>query len=198
MIHSPVFQRRPVLQTFCRLLMRLSGWKVTVDFPDAPKYVLIFAHHTSNWDFPIGLMIVLAIGFWPHWIGKASLFKPPFGPLMRWLGGIPVERGARHNVVDQVVTMFNTQPALVVAMTPEGTRSKTEYWKTGFYHIARGANVPIVLSYLDYKRKIGAIGLKLMPTGDIEADLAVIREFYSDVTGKHPERHGEIQLRVIE
>jgi len=117
---------------------------------------------------------------------------------MRWLGGIPVDRSARHNFVDQVVTMFKTQPSLVIAVAPEGTRSRTEHWKTGFYHIACGAQVPIVFSYLDFERKIGAIGPAFMPTGDINADLALIREFYSGIAGKHPERHGEIKLRATE
>ena len=192
------FQRRPILQTVSRFILRLFGWKIAAEFPASSQYIVIFAPHTSNWDFPIGLLAAISVGFWPHWIGKSSLFKPPFGGLMRWLGGIPVDRSARHNFVDQVVAMFKEQPSLVIAMAPEGTRSRTEHWKTGFYHIARGAQVPIVFSYLDFKRKIGAIGPTFMPTGDINADLALIREFYSGIMGRHPERHGEIKLRVAE
>ena len=189
------FTRRPFLQALCRGLLTLLGWRLEPNFPAYPQYMLIFAHHTSNWDFPLGLLAAFAMGFWPQWVGKDSLFRWPLGGIMRWLGGVPVIRAARLNFVDQIVTLFQQQPNLIIAVAPEGTRRKTDHWKTGFYYIAQGAGVPIVTSYLDYKRKIGGIGPVFMPTGDIAADLARIAEFYQGITGRHPELHGNIQLR---
>ncbi|MFN8444279.1 MAG: lysophospholipid acyltransferase family protein [Caldilineaceae bacterium] len=189
------FTERPWLQYFFRTLMRLWGWKVKADFPDIPQYVLIFAHHTSNWDFVIGLFAALSISFWPQWIGKDSLFKPPFGGFMRWLGGVPVVRSSRSNFVDQVVEIYRQSNHFIIAIAPEGTRGKTDHWKTGFYHIAQGANVPILMSYLNYRTKTAGIGPLLYPSGDLEKDLAVIREFYAGISGKHPENQGEVQLR---
>lgn len=189
------FTKRPWLQLFFQAVMRLWGWKVKTEFPDIPKYLVIVAHHTSNWDFVIGLFAALSINFWPQWIGKDSLFKPPFGGLMRWLGGVPVVRSSRNNFVDQVIEIYKQSDHFVIAIAPEGTRSKTDHWKTGFYHIARGANVPILMTYLDYGTKTAGTGPLLYPSDDIEYDLAIIRQFYAGITGKHPSKQGTIQLR---
>ena len=130
-----------------------------------------------------------------NWIGKDSLFHRPFGGLMRSLGGIPVDRSKRNKFVDQMIAAFHKYREFVMVIAPEGTRKKTEYWRSGFYYIAQGANVPIALSYLDYRRKVGGVGAWLMPSGDIQSDLGVIRDFYGKVTGKFPQQQGEIQLR---
>jgi len=191
------FTHRPILQAVCRTIMRVWGWKLEANFPAATKYVLIFAHHTSNWDFLIGLLAALSMGFWPQWIGKDSLFRGPFGGIMHWLGGMPVDRSKSTNFVDQIIELYNQHEHLVIAIAPEGTRGKTTHWKTGFYHIAQGANVPIVTSFLDYKRKIGGIGPMFIPTGDIETDMIAIREFYRGVTGKNPAGQGDVQLRGV-
>lgn len=188
--------QRPVLRAVCRLITRLLGWRTETNFPETPRYVLVFAPHTSNWDFIVGLLVAFSIDFWPHWIGKHTLFRPPMGWIMRKLGGIPVDRTARHNFVDQVADLLQTSEPLVIAVAPEGTRRKTDRWRTGFYYIALKANVPIALAYLDYKRKVGGVGAAFMPAGDLEADFAIIRAFYKDITGKNPDQQGEIVFRT--
>ena len=121
-----------------------------------------------------------------HWMGKASLFKPPFGRLMKALGGIPIDRAKANNVVAQMVDDYQAAITLAVAIPPEGTRAKVRVWKTGFYNIAHGAGVPIAFGFLDYKRKVGGIGGVFETTGDYEADLEVIKAFYANISGKHP------------
>ena len=117
-------------------------------------------------------------------MGKAALFRWPFGAACRWLGGIPIDRSGSHQVVEQAIQAFKERDDLTMVIPPEGTRKKVSYWKTGFYHIARGANVPVVLGFLDYRRKVGGIGPTLYPTGRIEEDMQVIKTFYATVTGK--------------
>lgn len=154
-----------------------------------PKLVVIAAPHTTNWDLPIMLAVAIYYRVRLRWMGKDSLFKGPFGWLMHALGGIPVDRSKSNNAVAQMVARYNEADALLVAIPPEGTRAKTRYWKTGFYHIANGAGVPIALGFLDYARKVGGIGSVLQPTGDYDADLERIKEFYADVKGKYPTRN---------
>jgi len=175
-------------------ILRALGWKLEVTLPDTKKYVLIGAPHTSNWDFVYMLLFRSAIGIKPRWIGKDTFFRWPFGGLWRRLGGIPVNRRSRNSFVDQMVATFQEHDKLILVIAPEGTRSKTRYWKSGFYYIALGAGVPIVMGFLDYARKVGGIGPALMPVGDIQADFVTIREFYADKTGKHPREQGEVRL----
>ena len=177
-----------------RLYLKAIGWKVENKMPDLKKSVLIVAHHTSNWDFPIGLAISFDMQINPFWIGKHTLFKKPFGGFMRWLGGVPVDRNAAGSVVDQMVHYFNTRENFILTITPEGTREKVERWKDGFYRIAKAANVPISCGFLDFKRKVGGIGLVLHPSEDVQEDFRRIREFYESVTGKFPEKQGKIAL----
>lgn len=181
-------------QRFARWVLRLLGWRVQATLPDVPKYVLIGAPHTSNWDFPYGVLAMWAIGSNFRWIGKHTLFRWPFGSLMRGLGGIPVDRRARHNVIEQMRSVFVREPELVLVITPEGTRRRTEYWKSGFYHIALASQVPIALGYIDYRGKRIGIGPAFMPGGDIERDMAMVRAFYADKIGKYPENQGEIRI----
>jgi len=158
------------------------------------KYVLIGSPHTSNWDFPIALLLMRVIGIEGHWIAKHTVFRWPVGWLMRWLGGLPVDRTASHNFVDQIVELFEEREQLVITIAPEGTRKKTAHWKTGFYYIALGAGVPVVLGYLDYPNKRGGLGPTVQPSGDLAADLERMREFYSDKTGRHPGKKGAIAI----
>ncbi|NML62881.1 glycerol acyltransferase [Massilia sp. RP-1-19] len=183
----------PVVNTAMRALsgvvLRLMGWRTEGMTPDEiaahPKYVLIAAPHTSNWDFPITLMVAFVLRLRVYWMAKASVFAGPLGPVARWLGGIPVDRSASSNLVQKTVDAFAARERLAVIVAPEGTRGKVTHWKTGFYHIAHGAGVPIGLAYLDYARKAGGIGRMYTTSGEIEADMVEIRAFYREVTGRH-------------
>ncbi len=172
-------------------LYGLAGWKVEGVAPAAAKFVVIAAPHTSNWDLPLMLGVAYKFRIRLHWMGKDALFRPPFGWLMKRLGGIPIDRSKANNVVSQMVDIFNDADSLAVAIPPEGTRSKVRIWKTGFYNIAHGASVPIVLGFLDYRRKVGGIGGVFETTGDYDADLAAIKAFYADITGKHDDKFGD-------
>jgi 1-acyl-sn-glycerol-3-phosphate acyltransferase len=159
---------------------------VTGSLPNLPKFIFIAAPHTSNWDFPLGLLTMYVAGFRVSWFGKASLFRPPLGPLMRWLGGLPIDRSAAHGVVEQTVEAIRRAPSLLLALAPEGTRRRVTQWRTGFYHVAHGAGIPVVLAYFDYgKREVG-FGPTMLPSGDLDRDLAAIQAFYRGVTARHP------------
>jgi len=178
-----------------RLYLRLFGWRVEGRFPDVAKTVVIAAPHTSNWDMPLMLAIAFVFGVRPAWLGKQQLFRRPFGWVMRWLGGLPVDRTVRQNLVQQVVEGFAAADRLHLVIPPSGTRSGATRWKSGFYHIARGAQVPIVCAFLDYRRKVGGIGPVLTPSGDVATDMVPIRAFYAEVTGKFPELTAPVRLR---
>lgn len=169
-----------------RVLRRL-GWRLEGSLPAANKYVLIVAPHTSNWDFPIGLMVCFAFRMQAYWMGKHTLFPPLLGGLMRWLGGIPVDRSRAGNLVAATIAAFQQHEHLVVAIPPEGTRSRVSRWKTGFYHIAQGAGVPIALGFIDFSRKTAGFKGVFIPTGDIEADLPRIQAVYTGIVGKNPQ-----------
>lgn len=186
----------PVVNTLMRgfslLTLRLMGWRTEGLTPEQiagySRYVLIAAPHTSNWDFPVTLMVCFALRLRVYWMAKASLFKWPIGWLSRWLGGIAIDRTASNNTVQNTIDAFARRERLAVIVAPEGTRGKVTHWKTGFYHIAHGANVPIALAYLDFKRKTGGIGRMFQTTGDITQDMAEIQQFYSGVTGKNSDQ----------
>ncbi len=188
----------PVAHWTGRLLLKLFGWKTEGQLPDTTKWVCIVAWHTSNWDFFFGLMTSWVFRMHTSFLGKAPLFKGPFGWFFYAVGGIPVDRSRHHNLVAAAVEAFEKRSNLIFVIAPEGTRRKTEYWKSGFYHIALEAHVPIVLAYLDYGRKVGGVGPVIYPTGDVEADLAKIRAFYETVTPQHPELKGEIRFKDAE
>lgn len=177
-------------------LMRLAGWQVEGSVPDVPKYVAIGAYHTSNWDFVVMLGAALHFRLRAFWVGKHTLFRWPFGRLFRWLGGIPVQRGASYNVVDQVVDFIHAHSAVLVVVAPEGTRSAGDHWKTGFYWIAREAGVPILMGYINYERRVIGLGPLLYPSDDIEADFARLHEFYTThARGRFPAREMPPVLR---
>ena len=176
-----------VLRVFSQQFLRRTGWRVEGALPaDAPKTVLIAAPHTSNWDLPYTLMVAFVLGLNAYWIGKASLFRFPFGALMRWLGGIPVNRSSANNLVAASAEAIRAADgALHLLVPPEGTRSKTRYWKTGFYYIALEAKVPILMAYMDYAQKRSGLGPMLIPTGDIDADMQTVKAFYAPFKGKN-------------
>lgn len=170
-----------------RLTMATSGWSYAGNFPDKPKFIIAIVPHTSNIDFPVGLNVLFSMGLRLDFMGKKSLFWEPMGTVLRWLGGVPIERSAAGGTVGQAIKEFNERDQFVLVITPEGTRSKVDHWKTGFYHIAAGAEVPIVPAGFDYSTKTIKIGPPLMPSGDMEADFAKLREFYADIVAKYPE-----------
>lgn len=187
--------RKPLSQHLGLAIARLIGWRIDVSVPVPAKCVIVGAHHTSGSDFFVTLIFLAASGLKFRWIAKDSAFRWPFGWLMRRMGGIPVVRSSRNNFVDQVVAMFAASDRLRVAISPEGTRSDSGYWRTGFYYIALGAGVPIMLGFADYRHKVVGISSQLAPSGDIEADMAILREFYADITPRYPRRQGEVRLR---
>lgn len=171
------------------------GWRVEGGVPDVEKAVVVAAPHTSNWDFPFTMAVAFALDLDISWLGKHTLFEAPYGPFFKWMGGIPVDRRSRHDLVSQVVkALTDSTEKLMVIVPPEGTRAKTARWKTGFYYIATGANVPIILGFLDFERKCGGLGHVFHPSGDLAADMQQISDFYSKVKGKHPDRMSVITL----
>ena len=189
---SPFFSG--LLRAVSILFLKIMGWRKIGRLPDLPRYVMIGAPHTSNWDAPIAIAIVFALRLKAYWLGKHTAFRWPFRGFLKWIGGIPIDRTKSTDVVTQMIEEMKKRAELVLLLAPEGTRKKVTRWKTGFYHIAVGAGVPIVLSFLDYTRKEGGLGPVFYPTGHFDADMAEILKFYSTVTGKHPERMGVVEI----
>lgn len=191
MHHRTIFTT-PIVNTLLRALslvvLRLGGWKVEGRLPpEATKSVLIAAPHTSNWDLPYTLMLAFALRLRVYWMGKQSIFNFPFGGLMRWLGGIAVNRNQSSNLVaSSAQSLRDAEGSMQLIVSPEGTRGKSRHWKTGFYFIAQQAQVPIVMAFVDYERKVGGLGPLFVPTGDVEADMARIKAFYAPIKGKNP------------
>ncbi len=177
------------------LFLRVTGWKPEGAKPRESRFVLIAAPHTSNWDLAHLMALSVVLDLRISWMGKHALFRPPFGWLTRRFGGIPIVRHRRENMVDQMVRAFEQAESLALVVPAEGTRRYVPHWKSGFYHIARTADVPIVLGYLDYARRRGGFGPSLHPTGDVQADMNQIREFYADKVGKYPDAFGAVRLK---
>ncbi|WP_350296563.1 lysophospholipid acyltransferase family protein [Limnohabitans sp. Rim8] len=192
-MHRTLFDT-PLVNTVLRAasvgFLKLTGWKLEGALPPGlEKCVVIAAPHTSNWDLPYLLMVAFGLNLKAYWMGKQSIFMPPFGPIMRWLGGIAVNREQASNMVDScALALVQAEGAVHLVIPPEGTRSKTRYWKTGFYYIALKAQVPIVLGYMDYSRKVSGLGPLFYPTGDIEKDMLTIKAFYAPFKGKNPDQ----------
>lgn len=187
---SPQHRDRRTLslgQRFCRLLLRLAGWRID-PFPDLERAVVVGGPHTSNWDGVLGLISGVALGLHVNIMIKHSLFKGPLGLLLRRLGAIPIDRTRAAGVVDQAVEQFNRHAHLIMVVTPEGTRNSAAKWKTGFYHIANRAGVPIVVATADYGRKALTFPAVFTPQGDIETDMHHLYEVFASVTPRHPER----------
>ena len=178
-----------------RLWLWSFGWKLHGEAATYRKFVLIAAPHTSNWDFPFMLATAYVMGVRLSWFGKHTLFIPPWGWLMRKLGGIPVDRRSPQSLVIQMAEKFQSSADLVLAVPPEGTRSKVGLWKSGFYHIASKSGVPIGLGYLDYSRKLCGLGMFVMPSGKVNEDMNKIRAFYRNIRGKHPDLESEPRLQ---
>ena len=173
----------PILRAISIVILKILRWQTRGGELPHQKFVLIGAPHTSNWDFPLMLMVVLKLRLRVFWMGKHTLFPFPFAGFMKWLGGIPINRSASHNVVRETVRQFKENKDLVVLVPPEGTRSKVARWKTGFYHIANIAEVPILMGYVNAEKKEAGFADFFYPTGDVEGDLEKIREFYHPIKG---------------
>lgn len=199
MTHSTIRRTGARLPRLLRVIGRAvaasSGWTVQGEFPDVQKAIFVASPHTSNWDGFFLLMCSWHMGVRLSWITKHTMFKWPMGWFIRLLGGVPVDRRSRHDTVRQIADQFAAADALYLAIAPSGTRAKTDYWKSGFYHMALEANVPLILAFVDYARKVGGCGPVIHLTGDVTADMDRIRSFYEGIEGRHPELHTRIRLR---
>lgn len=170
------------------ILCTLLGWKIKGTFPtNTKKYVIIIAPHTHWVDFPMGLLVRNTLGLKTNFIGKKSLFNWPHGFIFRALGGTPVDRTKSNNMVDSIVEIFDQKEVFILTLSPEGTRKKVDSWKTGFYYIAKGANVPIIRGVLDYEKKVFTLLAPFFLTDDVKADIANLRKGYEGIKGKDPE-----------
>lgn len=175
-----------LVRVICIGYLKLTGWRMQGDWPAIDKMVLVAAPHTSNWD---GLQMLVAAGYYRirlRWMGKKSLTTGPFGWFIKALGCVPIDRSQSNDVVKTMADAIGASRTMVLAIPPEGTRARVAEWKSGFYHIAAAADVPIVLSVLDYRTKTMSIAGIVHPSGDYEADLPVIRSYYANAVGKHP------------
>ena len=192
-MHHTLFDT-PIVNTLLRAgsraFLKLRGWQVEGELPaDARKCVMIAAPHTSNWDLPYTLMAAFVLRLNVYWMGKATIFKPPFGAVMRWLGGIAVDRARSTNLVAaSAAALKAAEGSVQLIVPPEGTRGKTSQWKTGLYYIALAAEVPILMAFIDYTHKRVGIGPVFVPTGDIERDMETIKAYYAPLRGKRAEQ----------
>jgi 1-acyl-sn-glycerol-3-phosphate acyltransferase len=178
-----------------RALLGLLGWRVDVVPLPGPKGVIIVYPHTSNWDFPLGYLAKMAAGLRVKWVGKDSLFRWPLGGLLRRMGGIPVNRRERTGLVEQLRREMDRRDEAWLVIAPEGTRSFGDHWKSGFWHIALAAGVPVGLAFIDYPRRSVGLRTYLRLTGDPEVDLEAMRRAYEGKVGLHPELAGTIRFR---
>lgn len=169
---------------------RAQGWRAVGTPPPEGRYVIIAAPHTSNWDFPFFLGLAQSLGIDAHFMAKDSLFRWPIGDFMRDMGGIAVDRSGRNAMVETMIGEFARRERFVLTVAPEGTRSRVRGWRTGFYHIALGAGVPIVPGFMDYATRTGGVGPAIMPTGDYRADMERLAPTYAGVVPRHPARGG--------
>lgn len=181
----------PRSRALAHWVLGLFGWRVTGGLPDLPKFILIVAPHTSNWDFPIGVLSMFGTGLRASWLGKHSIFFFPVAPLLRWTGGEPIDRAAAHGTVETAIHNFRTRPQWVLALSPEGTRRRMEQWKTGFYRIAVGADVPIVPVWIDYRSRELHIAPPVVMGTDMESDIQRLRGMFHKEMARYPEKFAE-------
>ena len=181
-----------IAETLGGTVLKLMGWRIEGQLPALDKFVMIGAHHTSNWDFVVFIAAKFVLRVNARWFGKHSLFRWPFAGLLQRWGGIPIHRGRAGNVVEQAVRSFREHTQFILVLSPEGTRKRVERWKMGFYHIARNAGVPIVPGALDFANKRIVIGAPFWPSGDEQADLRALLEFFRPYVPKKPQNafHG--------
>ena len=177
-----------IFHLLARLIMRLFVWRVDGKLPDIPKFILIGAPHTSSWDFVLFLGVIFTLRANVRFMGKAELFRPPIGFFFRYCGGIPVDRSKATGLVDQMVQAIRESDRFILTIAPEGTRHHVQEWKRGFYHIAKGAGIPIVTAIVDGKHKTVRIGQVFHLTEDMESDMKTIQGFFKGVVGINPRR----------
>ena len=177
-----------LMQVIANSLFRVSGWRITGEIPDEKKFIIVVAPHTSNWDFILGLITLFSLKMEIHWMGKHTIFRKPFAGLMKWLGGIPINRTSASGVVNETVTAYKEKEKLIITIAPEGTRQKVDKWKMGFYFIARKAEIPIVIAKLDYGTRHIEFGPTIELTNDRDGDIQQIRDCFNDVTPRHTDR----------
>jgi len=181
----------PLTRSVARRLLQLFGWRLEGSIPPCPRFVMIVAPHTSNWDFPVGLFAMFAFGLRLTWVGKHTIFRWPAGPILRWFGGEAIDRSAPGGFVEQVVEQFRNRPQLGLALSPEGTRRPAPEWKTGFHRIALAAGVPIVPVWIDWRTRVLRLGEPSMPTEDVAADVSRYRRMFSSSMARYPENFVE-------
>lgn len=177
-----------MLKILSKLILRLWGWRKEGEIPSAKKFIVIVAPHTSNWDYVVGQLFYFSMGVKAKIMIKKELFFFPLNFLFKLVGAIPVERGRKTGIVDQMVEEFSKREKMILTITPEGTRKRVTEWKKGFYRIAMKAKVPVLLGYFDYKRKVVGIGDFFELSGNEKEDMRKIKMFYRDVNAKHPEK----------
>jgi 1-acyl-sn-glycerol-3-phosphate acyltransferase len=175
-----------MLRKISRYILKMWGWKMAGVIPAEKKYVVVAAPHTSNWDFVIGQLYFMSAGIKASVMIKKELFYFPLGILLRALGGIPVDRQGKSDIVEQMIRQFELSDSFILTLTPEGTRKKVSEWKTGFHRIAAGANVPVLPGFFDYERKVVGVGDLFYPSEDADADMLKIKKFYKNIAPKHP------------
>ncbi len=176
------------------LILRLIGWRAVFSAPPGPKSVIVVYPHTSNWDFPLGILFRAKHRVNLHWAGKDSLFRWPFGRFFVWLGGVPINRRQSTGMIVQLAAAFAERTTFSLCIAPEGTRARTDHWKSGFYRLALQADVPVGLAFIDYREKRVGVERWITLTGNEEADLTLIRAYYAAITPRHPDQAGEIRF----
>lgn len=174
------------------------GWRLVGRAPSQPHCIILGAPHTSNWDLALALLTGAGLGFRLRWLGKSTVFWEPLGTLMRWVGGIPVDRTSRAGLVQSLVDRMKEEREFALCIAPEGTRKYTDHWKSGFYRVALAADIPVILAFCTYDRKIVGLGPAVRLTGDVDADMAKIAAFYADKRGKHLANESLVRLRPDE
>jgi len=182
----------PAFRYLFRAVLRILGWRVVGQLPDYPKFVVVGAPHTSNWDFVIFLALAFILRGNLRVMGKKVLFYPPYGWFFRWCGGMPVDRSKPHGLVEQTVQAIQAADHFQLVITPEGTRKKVGQWKMGFYHIAKLANIPVVTGFVDSVTKTCGIGPTFTLTDNMQADVATIKAFFNDKVGINPRLTSEL------
>lgn len=176
----------------------MFGWRCQNDAPDVEKCVIIAAPHSSNWDLPFAMATGAALDLNFYFLAKHTIFKKPFGWFFRAMGGIPIDRRGNHNAVDKVAEFINSKERCALVIAPEGTRSKVDFWKSGFYHIAKAADVPIILGYLDFENKVCGVGRAIYPIGTPQEVMEQMRDFYRPKMARDPDLFVVPRMRAEE